>query len=259
MILDKLVASSKARVKSAKEKLPAAELMKKLEKTELKEPQFKNGLVSLDDVSVIAEIKKSSPSKGLIRPDFDHMQIAEEYSECNIQAMSVLTEPEYFKGDIKFVSDIKGKFSVPVLRKDFTVDEYQIYEAKLYGADAILLIMAALTDTEYKKFHAVANDLKLDVLVETHNEEEVKRAVEYGAIIGVNNRNLQTFEEDITTCERLLPLIPDGKVKVAESAIRSHDDFEYLRSLKFDAALIGEAFMRERDIKKAVDTLRYGN
>ena len=259
MILDKLVASSKARVKAAKEKLPAAELVKKLEKTELKKPQFKNGLVSLDDVSVIAEIKKASPSKGLIRPDFDHMKIAKEYSECNIQAMSVLTEPEYFKGDIKFVSDIKGKFSVPVLRKDFTVDEYQIYEAKLYGADAILLIMAALTDTEYKKFHAVANDLKLDVLVETHNEEEVKRAVEYGAIIGVNNRNLQTFEEDIKTCERLLPLIPDGKVKVAESAIRSHDDFEYLRSLKFDAALIGEAFMRERDIKKAVDTLRYGN
>ena len=173
--------------------------------------------------------------------------------------MSVLTEPEYFKGDIKFVSDIKSEFSVPVLRKDFTVDEYQIYEAKLYGADAILLIMAALTDAEYKKFHAVASDLKLDVLVETHNEKEVERAVEYGSIIGVNNRNLQTFEEDITTCERLLPLIPDRKVKVAESAIRTHKDFEYLRSLKFDAALIGEAFMRERDIKKAVDTLRYGN
>lgn len=259
MILDKLIASSKARVAAAKEKMPPAVLMKKLEKTDLKEPQFRKGLVSLDDVSVIAEIKKASPSKGLIRPDFNHMEIAEEYSKCDIQAMSVLTEPEYFKGDIKFVSDIKERFSVPVLRKDFTVDEYQIYEAKLYGADAILLIMAALTDEEYKKFHAAAKSLKLDVLVETHNEDEVKRAVEYGEIIGVNNRNLQTFEEDITTCERLLPLIPDGMVKVAESAVRTHDDFEYLRSLKFDAALIGEAFMRERDIKKAVDTLRYGN
>ena len=259
MILDKLIASSKARVAAAKEKMTPSQLMKELEKTEMKEPQFRNSLVSLDDVSVIAEIKKASPSKGLIRPDFNHMQIAEEYSKSNIQAMSVLTEPEYFKGDIKFVSDIKSEFSVPVLRKDFTVDEYQIYEAKLYGADAILLIMAALTDAEYKKFHAVASDLKLDVLVETHNEKEVERAVEYGSIIGVNNRNLQTFEEDITTCERLLPLIPDGKVKVAESAIRTHKDFEYLRSLKFDAALIGEAFMRERDIKKAVDTLRYGN
>lgn len=187
------------------------------------------------------------------------MKIAEEYDKCNIQAMSVLTEPEYFKGNIEFVKDIKSKFSIPVLRKDFTVDEYQIYEAKLYGADAILLIMAALTDTEYKKFHALADSIGLDVLVETHNEEEVKRAVEYGRIIGVNNRNLQTFDEDITTCERLLPLIPDGKVKVAESAIRKHSDFEYLRGLKFDAALIGEAFMREKDIKKAVDNLRYGN
>lgn len=259
MILDKLIASSRKRVEKSKEKLSVSELMKRLEKAELKASQFKNGLVSLDDVSVIAEIKKASPSKGFIRPDFDHMQIAEEYSKCNIQAISVLTEPEYFKGDIKYVSDIKAKFSVPVLRKDFTVDEYQIYEAKLCGADAILLIMAALTDAEYRKFHSLARELKLDVLVETHNEEEVKRAVEYGEIIGVNNRNLQTFEEDITTCERLLPLIPDGKVKVAESAVRTHGDFQYLRSLEFDAALIGEAFMREKNIKKAVDTLRYGN
>ena len=248
MILDKIIASTKIRVAKAKENLSPSGLLKALDKAELKAPNFKNGLMSIDDVSIIAEIKKASPSKGLIRGDFD-----------NIQAMSVLTEPEYFKGNIEFVKDIKSKFSIPVLRKDFTVDEYQIYEAKLYGADAILLIMAALTDAEYKKFHALADSIGLDVLVETHNEEEVKRAVEYGRIIGVNNRNLQTFDEDITTCERLLPLIPDGKVKVAESAIRKHSDFEYLRGLKFDAALIGEAFMREKDIKKAVDNLRYGN
>lgn len=259
MILDKILASTRIRVEKAKESLSPAGLLKKIEQTELKEPRFKNSLVSLDDVSVIAEIKKASPSKGLIRPDFDHMQIAREYSGCDIQALSVLTEPEYFKGDIKFVSDIKSNFSVPVLRKDFVVDEYQIYEAKLYGADAVLLIMAALSDAEYKKFSALAKDLRLDALVETHNAEEVKRAVEYGEIIGVNNRNLATFEEDITTCERLLPFIPKGKVKVAESAVRSHADFEYLRSLKYDAALIGEAFMREKNIKKAVDTLRYGN
>ena len=250
MILDKIIASTKIRVAKAKENLSPSGLLKALDKAELKAPNFKNGLMSIDDVSIIAEIKKASPSKGLIRGDFD---------KCNIQAMSVLTEPEYFKGNIEFVKDIKSKFSIPVLRKDFTVDEYQIYEAKLYGADAILLIMAALTDAEYKKFHALADSIGLDVLVETHNEEEVKRAVEYGRIIGVNNRNLQTFDEDITTCERLLPLIPDGKVKVAESAIRKHSDFEYLRGLKFDAALIGEAFMREKDIKKVVDNLRYGN
>ncbi len=259
MILDTIIASTKKRVALSKERLPMAELVKELEKTDLSEPKFKKGLVSLNDVSVIAEIKKASPSKGLIRPDFDHMKIAEEYSRCDIQALSVLTEPEFFKGDLQFVKDIKNKFSVPVLRKDFVIDEYQIYEAKSAGADAILLIMAALTDAEYKRFHSLADELRLDVLVETHNEDEVKRAVEYGDIIGVNNRNLQTFEEDITTCERLLPFIPDSKVRVAESAVRTNADFEYLRSLKFDAALIGEAFMRERDIKKAVDTLRYGN
>ena len=259
MILDTIIASTKKRVALSKELLPMAKLIGELEKTDLSEPGFKKGLVSLGDVSVIAEIKKASPSKGLIRPDFDHMEIAEEYSRCDIQALSVLTEPEFFKGDLQFVKDIKNKFSVPVLRKDFVIDEYQIYEAKNAGADAILLIMAALTDAEYKRFHSLADELRLDVLVETHNEDEVKRAVEYGDIIGVNNRNLRTFEEDITTCERLLPFIPDDKVRVAESAVRTNVDFEYLRSLKFDAALIGEAFMRERDIKKAVDTLRYGN
>ena len=259
MILDKILDSTKIRVEKTKGILTPAELVKRLEKTELMKPQFKKGLVSLEDVSVIAEIKKASPSKGLIRPDFDHMQIAAQYAECEVQALSILTEPEYFKGDIKFVRDIKDNFSVPVLRKDFVVDEYQIYEAKLYGADAVLLIMAALTDAEYKRFSALAKELKLDALVETHNVEEVKRAVEYGEIIGVNNRNLATFEEDITTCEKLLPYIPDGKVRVAESAIRSHADFEYLRSINYDAALIGEAFMREADIKTAVRRLRYGN
>lgn len=259
MILDEIIEFTKVRVEKSKEQLSPSELLKCLEKIELKQPQFKSGLLSVDDVSIIAEIKKASPSKGLIRADFDHMKIAEEYVKCGVQAMSVLTEPQYFKGDIKFVGDIKKSFSVPVLRKDFVVDEYQIYESKLYGADAILLIMASLSDGEYKRFHTLADDLKLDVLVETHNETEVKRAVEYGEIIGVNNRNLQTFEEDITTCERLLPLIPNGKVRVAESAVRSHNDFEYLSGLKYDAALIGEAFMREANIKKAVDNLRYGN
>lgn len=259
MILDKILASTRVRVAKAKESLPPSELIKRLGEKELAEPMFKTSLVSPQDVSIIAEIKKASPSKGLIRPDFDHMAIAKEYSECGVQALSVLTEPEYFKGDIKFVGDIKSNFSVPVLRKDFVVDEYQIYEAKLYGADAVLLIMAALSDAEYKRFSALAKELKLDALVETHNAEEVKRAVEHGDIIGVNNRNLAMFEEDITTCEKLMPYIPEGKVRVAESAIRSHADFEYLRSLNYDAALIGEAFMRERDIKAAVRRLRNGD
>lgn len=258
MILDKLLASSRARVEKSKSELSVSELIKKLDAADLKKSGFKDALVNHSGVSVIAEIKKASPSKGLIRPDFNHMSIAAQYSKCGIQCLSVLTEPEYFKGDISFVTDIKEKYDIPILRKDFTVDEYQIYEAKLCGADAVLLIMAALTDTEYKRFYKTAKELEMDVLTETHNEEEVKRAVEYGDIIGVNNRNLKTFEEDITTCERLLPLIPADKVKVAESAVRTNKDFRYLESLHFDAALIGEAFMREDDIKAAVDRLRFG-
>ena len=258
MILDTLAESTRKRVEARKLITPLEKIKRKASLVGMGGFEFENALKK-DSMAFICEVKKASPSKGIIAERFPYLEIASEYYRAGADAISVLTEPEYFKGNIEFVKDIKSKFSIPVLRKDFTVDEYQIYEAKLYGADAILLIMAALTDAEYKKFHALADSIGLDVLVETHNEEEVKRAVEYGSIIGVNNRNLQTFDEDITTCERLLPLIPAGKVKVAESAIRKHSDFEYLRGLKFDAALIGEAFMREKDIKKAVDNLRYGN
>lgn len=258
MILDTLIASSKKRVEAAKKIKSPSQLIRELDKKELKAPRFKKALTDYDGVSIIAEIKKASPSKGLIRPVFDPIAIAGEYRKSGIQAMSILTEPEYFKGDLKFVEAVTEKYDIPVLRKDFTVDEYMIYEAKLAGADAILLIMAALTDTEFKQFHKTADELGLDVLVETHNEDEVLRALEYGTIIGVNNRNLQTFDEDLTTCGRLLPLIPDSKIKVAESAIRSHKDYEYLQSLSFDAALIGEAFMRETDVGAAVNKLRFG-
>jgi len=260
-ILEKIVTKKKIYLENTKQKVSYKTLRSNVEHSfgNRKVISFYNALKDYEKISIIAEVKKASPSKGLIRPDLNHIAVAEAYLNSDVQAMSVLTETDFFLGRPEFISDIRKISNIPLLRKDFIIDEYQIYEAKLYGADAILLIMAALTDAEYKKFHALADSIGLDVLVETHNEEEVKRAVEYGSIIGVNNRNLQTFDEDITTCERLLPLIPAGKVKVAESAIRKHSDFEYLRGLKFDAALIGEAFMREKDIKKAVDNLRYGN
>ncbi len=258
MILDKLTALSRARVKSAKEKKSAKDLLKELENTGLKPPEFKSALCGHDGVSIIAEIKKASPSKGLIRADFNHMAIAEEYVKSGVQCLSVLTEPEYFKGSLQFIRDIKAKYDIPVLRKDFIVDEYQIYEAKLAGADAVLLIMAALTDEEYARFFKTASDLRLDALVETHSRGEIERAAKFGSIIGVNNRNLQTFEEDITLCGRLAEYIPENSVKVAESAIRTHEDYEYLRDAGYDAALIGEAFMRERDIAAAVNAMRSG-
>ncbi len=146
MFMDKILASTRLRVEKAKKKTSVSALIKSLDNADLKKGQFKDALLSHDGVSIIAEIKKASPSKGLIRTDFDHIKIAEEYSKCAIQAMSVLTEPEYFKGDLSFVKDISSTFNIPVLRKDFVVDEYHIYEAKLAGADAVLLIMAALTD-----------------------------------------------------------------------------------------------------------------
>ncbi len=258
MILDKLTALSRERVKAAKEIKPLKELIKELDAIDLKPPKFKDAITNYEGVSIIAEIKKASPSKGLIRADFDHMSIAKEYVSCGVQCLSVLTEPEYFKGDLGFIRDIKSKYDIPVLRKDFIVDEYQIYEAKLAGADAVLLIMAALTDEEYARFYKTASDLRLDALVETHSREEIERAARFGSIIGVNNRNLQTFEEDLTLCGRLLEYIPKNSVKVAESAIRTNADYEYLKSLGFDAALIGEAFMRKNDIAAAVNAMRFG-
>ena len=171
MILDTLTDAARKRVALAKDRMSAAELMKELEKKELKKGKFADGLRAYDGVSVIAEIKKASPSKGLIRADFDHMKIAKAYSECGVQALSVLTEPEYFKGRLEYIEQIKAKYDIPILRKDFVVDEYMIYEAKLAGADAVLLIMAALTDKEYAQFYKTAKELELDVLTETHNEE----------------------------------------------------------------------------------------
>ena len=256
MILNKIIASTKIRVAKAKENLSPSGLLKALDKAELKAPNFKNGLVSIDDVSIIAEIKKASPSKGLIRGDFDHMKIAEEYDKCNIQAMSVLTEPEYFKGNIEFVKDIKSKFSIPVLRKDFTVDEYQIYEAKVIGASAVLLICALLDTETIRKRIEICDSLGLSALVEAHTEEEVKSALDAGArIIGVNNRNLKDFTVDLTTCTRLRKLVPKEILFVGESGIKTAEDVQELREAGVNGLLIGETLMRNADKKKALEEL----
>lgn len=256
MILDEILGSTRLRVEKSKEKFPVKELLKIADNTPYIHHTMSGSLRGFDGVSIIGEIKKASPSKGIIRPDFDHMEIAREYNISGIQAMSILTEPEFFKGSLEFVQQIRPLTALPLLRKDFIVDEYQLYEARVVGADAVLLIMAALDDGEFKSLHKKAEELELEVLVETHNENEVKRAVEYGKIIGVNNRDLCTFAEDITTCERLIEYIPKEAVTVAESAVRTHEDFEYLEKLGVDAALIGEAFMRESSVKEAVKRLR---
>ncbi len=258
MILDTIIESTKKRVYEQKQAIPPKELLKALDSAPYIPTGFNQSIKSFDGISIIAEIKKASPSKGLIREDFNHILIAEDYKKADIQAISVLTEPEFFKGDLKFIGDIRQITDIPLLRKDFIIDEYQIYEALLHGASAILLIMAALSDKEYAALYKCAKSIGLDCLVETHNKEEILRAGN-ADVIGINNRNLQTFEEDITTAERLLPFVPDGVTVIAESAVRTHDDFEYLKSLNIDGALIGEAFMREASPCSAVKKLRYGN
>ena len=189
--------------------------------------------------------------------DFPYMQIAGEYEKAGAAAISCLTEPYYFKGSDDYLKEIAEHVQIPVLRKDFTVDEYMIYEAKVFGASAVLLICAILTDEELARFHKIADSLGLSALVEAHTEEEVRRAIASGArIIGVNNRDLKTFKVDINTSTRLRKLVPDDIVYVSESGIRNAEDIAALYKNNTDAVLIGETLMRAPDKKKALDELR---
>lgn len=209
---------------------------------------LKNG-----DISIIAEVKKASPSKGIIREKFNPVEIAQEYLKAEVSAMSVLTETDFFQGSPEFLRDIRKIADIPLLRKDFIIDEYQIFEAFVLGADAILLIMAILDDKTAEKFLSLTKSLGMNCLVEVHDIEEVKRALGIGAdIIGINNRNLNTFDEDIHTTERLIKFIPSDKVVISESSIKTFEDIEYLKNLNVNGVLIGETFMRADNICEAV-------
>lgn len=197
------------------------------------------------NLSFICEVKKASPSKGVITEDFPYLDIAKEYELGGASAVSVLTEPFYFQGCDKYLKEIKQEISLPVLRKDFTIDEYMIYQAKVIGADAVLLICAILSDEEIKKFLGVAHSIGLSALIEAHSREEVERALKAGArIIGVNNRDLKTFEVDINNSIRLRPLVPDNVVFVSESGIKGKEDIKKLSANGTDGVLIGETMMR---------------
>ncbi|MCL1844529.1 MAG: indole-3-glycerol phosphate synthase TrpC [Defluviitaleaceae bacterium] len=210
-----------------------------------------------DDIAFICEIKKASPSKGVIAADFPYVEIAREYEAAGAAAISVLTEPFWFHGSDGYLREIAGAVRVPLLRKDFTVDPYMIYEAKILGASAVLLICSILDKSELAEYMAIAHDLGLSVLVETHDEGEVEDALEIGArIIGVNNRCLKTFEVDISLSERLKKLVPPEVIFVSESGLSRAEDIEKLREIGADAALIGESFMRSGDKIAAIAELR---
>lgn len=210
----------------------------------------KNGL------SVIAEIKKASPSKGVIREDFDPLSIAAEYERCGASAVSVLTEENFFLGSDEIFAAVRQKTALPLLRKDFIFDEWQIYQSKLLGADAVLLIAALLPREVLREYYGIASSLGLSVLCETHCEAEIESALYAGCgIIGINNRSLATFEEDINTTFRLLPLLPKDKLAVSESAVRTPQDMHRVRESGADAVLIGEAFMRSGNIRSVMESM----
>jgi indole-3-glycerol phosphate synthase len=201
-----------------------------------------------DRPGIIAEVKKASPSRGLIRADFDPIAIATAYAEGGATAVSVLTEPRFFQGSLEHLAAVRKAVSLPLLRKDFVIDAYQVVEARAWGADAVLLIVAILDDGPLRELLAAATEIGLDALVEAHTASEVERAVAARAtLIGINNRDLRTFVTTLETAERLGRLVPDGVVRVAESGIETRDDVARLEAAGFHAFLIGESLMRAAD------------
>ena len=257
MILDTIVDKKKIRVKAAKKNISIDEmqsLIKNSDKGHLR--SFKEALKK-DGISIIAEIKKASPSKGLICEDFHPAKIAKKYQESGAAAISVLTEEDFFQGSSEYLVQVKKTVQVPLLRKDFIFDMWQVYESALMGADAILLIAAILSDEELKMFREKANELNMDALVEAHNSDELKKALDSGAdIIGINNRDLYTFDVSIKTTGNLIRQIPKGILVVSESGIEKRSDVVCLEETGVDAVLIGESLMRAKSIKRKMGELR---
>ena len=208
---------------------------------------------------IIAEVKKASPSKGIIRKDFDPMIIGQAYEKGGADSLSILTEPHFFKGDKEYLGMVRRYTSIPLLRKDFIVDKYQVLEALAFGADYILLIATALSRKELKELLNYTRHLGMEALVEIHDKKDLTKAIFAGAdIIGINHRNLETFEMDMSLSEKLIPLIPNNKIIVAESGITNHEMIKELSRVGADAFLVGEHFMRQDDITQAVKDLKYG-
>lgn len=208
---------------------------------------------------IIAEVKKASPSKGVIREDFDPLLIAQNYEKAGASAISVLTEPHYFQGSLDYLAGIRRYVSLPLLRKDFIVTKYQILEALVFGADFILLIAAALSKNELKELLNYARHLGLEVLVEIHDKADLVKAIFAGSdIIGINHRNLKTFDMDMSLSHQLIPMIPNGKIIVAESGIHEHEQLVELNKIGVDAFLVGEYLMRQADEGVALEKLKFG-
>lgn len=248
MILEKIAADTKLRVEKAKRKVPYSEICRRAMAMDANTGfPFEKALAE-PGIHYICEVKKASPSKGVIAQDFPYLEIAREYEKAGAAAISCLTEPKYFQGKDTYLKEITENVSIPVLRKDFTIDEYMIYEAKTLGASVVLLICALLDTETLKRYIKVADRLGLSALVEVHDEEEMQSAIEAGArVIGVNNRNLKDFTVDTENSRKLRNMIPKEVLFVSESGVKTPEDVQKLREIGADAVLIGETLMRAAD------------
>lgn len=259
MILDTIAASTRGRVETSKAKIPFAEIRVQAESIPTAAPFRFERALQTDDFSFVCEVKKASPSKGVIAEHFPYVDIAKEYERAGAAAISVLTEPEFFLGSNDYLTEIRAAVSLPLLRKDFTIDPYQIYEAKVLGADCVLLICALLDTEPLEEYLEIAHSLGLSALVETHNEAEIESALAAGArFIGINNRNLKTFHVDINTTANLRRMVPPEILLIAESGIQTASDVAALRKADIGAALIGETLMRAADKGAMLKTLLGG-
>ena len=249
-ILKKIVENTRENLKAKKAKLSLEDVKSSLKELDLPKSNFKSSISNKDE-AIIAEIKKASPSAGVISENFNPVEKAKEYESVGAAALSILTEEDFFLGSIDYLKAVKRTTSLPILRKDFIIDEYQIYESKLIGADCILLIASILSDLQIEEFVKIAKKLELDYLIEIHDEKELKRVVLYkDALIGVNNRNLNTFEVDLDNSIRIKNLINEKNIFIAESGIKSIDDINYLKLHNINVFLIGESLMRGNFFKK---------
>ena len=256
-ILEEIAEKTRERIRKEKLQFPLDQLKTLAEKAP-QQPSFLEALKK-PGMSYICEVKKASPSKGLIAPEFPYLEIAKEYEVAGASAISCLTEPFYFMGSDTYLREITETVDIPVLRKDFTVDKYMIYQAKAFGAAAVLLICAILNDQELLEYRELAETLGMDALIEAHDEEEVARALKAGAkIVGVNNRDLKTFKVDMNNSIRLRNLAPDNVVFVSESGIKNAGDIAILERNRVGAVLIGETLMRSPDKKAALENLNGG-
>jgi len=258
-ILDQIVETKRQEIETAKTARPVQSLVDQLESA----PPVRNFLGALaahGPIKLIAEVKKASPSKGLIREDFDPLQIAQCYQQHGATCLSVLTDEHYFQGSLQYLSEIRQSVNLPVLRKDFVLDCYQVVEARVAGADAVLLIAECLDDDQLQVLHDQVVDLGMTPLVEFYEQQNLQRVIDIGAqLIGVNNRNLQTFETDLNHVIQLRSQIPQDRLLVGESGIHGHEDAQRLANAGIDAMLVGEHLMAAEDIGAAVKQLLGGS